>query len=232
MRNRIRPLVLALSLLACPALVWAQGPAANPGKVGVINIQAGIFSTSDGKKALAELQTKYQPRQQELQREQQEIQALNEQLQKQAATLSDEEQVRLKRQLDEKQKLFSRAQDDFNSDAQTDRQEVTNRIGQKMLRLMGEYAQQNGYVLIMEAGPQMPIYYVAPQVDLTEEMVKRYDVAYPVDAAGTLSPGAGTSTAPATRPAHTPSGVGTATPGARTPITTRPLPKPPDKPKP
>ncbi len=76
------------------------------GKIGVININSAIASTAEGKKAIADLQKKYQPRQQELERLQQEIQAIQDQLSKQSATLSDEEQRRLSRDLEDKQKAL------------------------------------------------------------------------------------------------------------------------------
>ena len=66
----IRP-VLAASLLviglhvvagAQPAAVSAPTPGPAGTKVGVIEIQAAIFQTKDGQKALADLQTKFNPK--------------------------------------------------------------------------------------------------------------------------------------------------------------------------
>jgi outer membrane protein len=160
-------------------MLWGQAPnaAASAGKVGVINIQLAIGNTSEGRKAFDELQRKYQPRQQELQRLQSEIAAIQDQLQRQAATLSDEEQRRLSRDLEEKQKVQKRSTEDANADFTADRDEAVRRIGGKMIRLINEYAQQNGYVLVIDSG-QIPVYYATN--DLTEEMVKRYDAANPV----------------------------------------------------
>jgi len=215
MRNRVFTLAVLLGLLMLPRLAWAQAPAAGAGKVGVINIQATIGNTAEGKKASADLQKKFDPRQRELQQQQQEIQGLQEQLQKQAATLSDEEQRRLARDLEEKQKRFKRNQEDFQADVQAEQQEAIQRIGQKMYRLINEYGQQNGFALIMESYPQLPVYF-AP-IDLTEEMIRRYDAAYPAEAA---APAATTPAAPAAAKPATP---------APKPVAT---PKPADKPKP
>ena len=126
-----------------------------------------------------------------MQQMQQEIQSLNDQVQRQTATLSDDERLRLTRQLDEKQKIFKRAQEDYQSDLQQDEQDAVRRIEAKMDPLIKDYAQQNGFSLILEGGPQMPIYYAAPQVDVTEEIVKRYDAKYPSESAG-----GGTTTTP------------------------------------
>lgn len=210
MKNRGLGVGTLLCLFSSAALSWAQASAPGAGKIGVINMQAAIGNTGEGKKAFGELEKKYEPRKQELQRQQQEIQALTDQLQKQGNTLSDDEQRRLSRELEEKKKLFNRATEDADSDYRGEYQEVIGRIGQKMVALVREYAQQNGYSLVLEAGPQMPIYYVSPQVDLTEETIKRYDAAHPVES--------GSGPAPASPAPRSP----------RSPAT----PKPGDKPKP
>ncbi len=210
MRNRVCTLTVLLGLPMLPLLAWAQIPAAGAGKIGVVSIQAAIGNTAEGKKAAADLQKKIEPRQRDLQQQQQEIQGLQDQLQKQAATLSDEEQRRLARELEEKQKRFKRNQEDYQADAQADQQEIVQRLGQKMYRLINEYGQQNGFALIMESYPQLPVYF-AP-TDLTEEMIRRYDAAYPVEAAAPAAkpaatapkPAAATRPAAATKPADTP----------------------------
>jgi outer membrane protein len=195
MINRARRLTPVLALLAFPGLLAAQ---AAGGKVGVLNLQEAIQNTAEGKKVFGEIQKKYQPRQQDLQRQQQEINALQDQLQRQAATLSDEERVRLSRELEDKQKIFKRATEDANSDFNADTQDAFRRIGQKMVRIVNEYAQQNGFVLVIDDA-QLPVYYVAQEIDLTEEMVRRFDAAHPVEAAASPAPsgGAGATTRPA-----------------------------------
>jgi len=210
MRNRVLTMTVLLCLLVTVRLVLAQAPAAGPGKVGVINMQVAIGNTAEGKKASADIEKKYEPRRQDLQRQQQEITALQDQLQKQAATLSDEERLRLSGELEDKQKIFKRATEDASEDYRRDSQEAYRRLGAKMMRIINEYAPQNGYILIVDEA-QIPVYYVAREIELTEEMIKRYDAANPVEASGT--PPAATSGAPAARPATT-------------------APKPPEKPKP
>jgi outer membrane protein len=196
MSNKVASTTVLLCLLTCPALVWGQGqsapaPTSTGLKIGVINMQGAIANTGEGKKAFSELQKKYQPKQNELQQLQQGIASKQDQLQKQNTTLSEDEQRRLTREIESDQTRLKRMQEDLQADAQADQQEVVNRIGQKLVRLMNDYAQQNGYSIIMDGGPQMALYYVAPQIDLTEIMIKRYDSANPVEA-GSIPPGPGT----------------------------------------
>ena len=189
MRKRLSSLSVLLSLLMCPSLARSQDPpSAATGRIGVINIQEAIVGTGEGKKALTDIQKKYEPRRNDLQRQEQEIAALQDQLQKQVNTLSDEEKLRLQRELDEKQRLFKRAQEDAQADYQNDNQEAIRRVGQKMVRVINEYAQQNGFVLVVDDS-QLPVYFVAKGNDLTEVIMKRYDAANPgVSPAGSSSP--------------------------------------------
>jgi outer membrane protein len=195
MRERLLSLSVLLSLLVCPSLARSQDQpsAATTGRVGVINIQEAIVGTAEGKKALTEIQKKYEPRRNDLQRQEQEIAALQDQLQKQVNTLSDDEKLRLQRELDEKQRLFKRAQEDAQADYQNDNQEAIRRVGQKMVRVINDYAQQNGFVLVVDDS-QLPVYFVAKGNDLTEVIMKRYDAANP-------APSPAASSSPPAKPA-------------------------------
>jgi outer membrane protein len=193
MKNQFTTLILFLALLAAPLAAYAQG------KVGIININAAMAGTAEGKKALADLQKKYQPRQQELDRLQKEITAIQDQLSKQTPALSDEDQRRLARELEDKQKLFKRSTDDLQSDATADQNEAVRRIGQKMVRIIGDYAQQNGFILVID-GAQVPIYFAAKDIVITEEIVKLYDAANPVADAGASAKPAAPAASPAPAP--------------------------------
>jgi outer membrane protein len=138
---------------------------------------------------MAELQKKYQPRQQEVQKLQDDARAISDQLQKQAATLSEEEQRRLNRDLEEKQKLLKRNTEDAQADFALDRDEMFRRIGQKMMKQIDDYARENGFSLII-GSDQIPIYYAARELDLTDQVVRLYDAANPAEAPITGRPAA------------------------------------------
>jgi len=198
MKNRSFILIALVAALGGSLSLRAQSAAPAQDKVGVINIQAAIANTAEGKKALGDLQKKYQPRQQEIQRLQQEIQAIQDQLSKQSATLSDEEQSRLNRELEDKQKMLKRSAEDAQNDFNTDRDEAVSHIGQKMVRVISDYAQQNGFKLVLDDA-QIPIYFAAKDIEITQEIVKRYDAANPLADAGAAKP-ATTATAASTTP--------------------------------
>jgi outer membrane protein len=193
MRKRVvigTTLAMALSAVLCAA----QDPSTGGEKLAVINIQQAIAQTGEGKQALDAITKKYEPKRQTLQRQQDEINALQDQITKQGPTLSDDESARLRRELDQKQRLFKRDQDDDQADWQADNQDAVQRIGQKMVKVINDYAQKNGYALVLDDS-QLPVYYVAKGVDITDPIVKLYDQANPASGASAAS--APTATRPA-----------------------------------
>jgi len=202
MRKRVvigTALAMALAAIVCAA----QDPSTGGEKLAVINIQQAIAQTGEGKQALDAITKKYEPKRQALQRQQDEINALQDQITKQGPTLSDEESARLRRELDQKQRLFKRDQDDDQADWQSDNQEAVQSIGQKMVKVINEYAQKNGYALVIDDS-QLPVYYVAKGVDITDPIVKLYDQGNPASGAPAAStPAAGATRSAAAKPAAT-----------------------------
>jgi outer membrane protein len=199
MKNRMIVFTALLAALAGLLEVRGQSTPPAPGKIGVINIQGAIANTAEGKKVLADLQTKYQPRQKALQTLQQEINALQDQLAKGQATLSEEEQGRLNREVEDKQKQLKRDAEDGSTDFNNDRDEAIRKIGLKMVRVIDDYAQQNGFTLVLDDA-QIPVYFAAKDIEITQEIIKRYDAANPVTEAAAPAKPATHPAAPAPKP--------------------------------
>jgi outer membrane protein len=194
---RIRYATSALAGLLLVPAAWAQtaapahaaGDAAAPSKIAVINVQVAITSTAEGKQASAELQSQFAPRNQELENMRKQIEELQNRLRTGATTLSDEEKARLSRQGDQLTRSFQRKQQEMQDDAQEAQQEVVNRIGRKMLEVLDRYSKENGYGVVIDVSAQnTPVIYNASQIDITQQIIKLYDQAYPVKSAATAAP--------------------------------------------
>lgn len=206
MKIRVGVPVLA-ALLMTPA-VWAQASgagAAASGKVGVINIQAAIASTAEGKQAAAELQSQFAPRTNELQNMQKQIEDLRNRLQTGQSTLSDEEKSRLQREGDQLTRTFQRKQQEFQDDTNDAQQDVVNRIGRKLVDVLNKYSKENGYSIVLDdSSQQTPVIFAANQIDVTQDIIRLYDQSYPVKAgagAGTTAPRPAPRATPGTTPA-------------------------------
>lgn len=200
---KIRMVVPIVAALLMTPTVWAQeGGAAAANKIGIINLQAAIVNTAEGKQANSELQSQFAPRQAELQQLQKEIQDIQGRMQTGQTTLSEEEMQRLTDQGQRDQRTLQRKQQDAQADFQDAQQDAINRIGRKMMTILDKYAKDHGYAVILDASSQQtPVVYASNAVDVTQDIVHLYDQAYP-------GSGGSSSTAPSKVPAtvhHTPS---------------------------
>ena len=191
----------ALAMLLIVPAAWAQAessaPAAATGKIAVINLQAAIAGTEEGKEASKQLQAQFASRQTELENLRKQIADLQQRLQAGQTTLSDEEKARLASQGNILTRKFQRQQQDLQDDGNDAQQLAINRIGQKMMTVLDKFAKQNGYGLILDDGTSAQsapvVLYSANQVDVTQQIIKLYDTSYPVKAAAPAASRPGTS---------------------------------------
>jgi len=164
---------LLLFALACRA--FGQTPA-EPGRVGIINIQGALAGTKDGQKAAAELEAKAAPRRKELEAKEGEINGLKDQLQKGANTLSEPSKQSLARDIDQKTKNLKRDIEDAQAEWNQDQQKVLQQLGQRVMVVVDKFARDNGYTLILDvSSPQTPVLFASNTVDITKDVIDLYD---------------------------------------------------------
>jgi outer membrane protein len=187
--------------LGSAALVRPQGApvvAAAGSKVGVINARQAIASTAEGKQAGAELQSQFSSRQNELENLNKQISDLRQRLDAGRGKISAEEEARLTRDGQKLTQQLDRKQNEYQEDVNAAQADVFDRIGRKMLDVLDRYSRDNGFVVILDSSAQNnPILYASTAVDVTQDIVRLYDQAYPVK-----GPVPATSTPP--RPAANP----------------------------
>lgn len=201
-RMKIHTVALAAASLLVVAVVRAQSPAASPagaGKVGVINIRAAIGNTAEGKQAQAELQSKFAPQQTEIENMNKQINDLRQRLAACEGKCSQDEIQRLTSQGQRLTQQFDRKNTEFNEDSNAALSDVIDSIGRKMVDVLERYAGQNGYSVVLDSSAQNnPILFASQQIDVTQDIVRLYDQAYPVKG------GAPAQQKPAAKPAPTP----------------------------
>ena len=203
---KMQLVVPALGIFLAAPIMWAQsGGAAAPAKVGVINVQVAITSTAEGKQAAAELQSKFAPRQTDLDNMRKELDDIQSRLRTGATTLSDDEKARLARQGDVLTRSYQRKQQEAQDDFNDDQQDIVNRIGRKMMEVLDKYSKENGFVMILDTSAQQtPVVYAANGIDVTQDIIRLYDQGNPVKGG---SAGGGASSAPPATPRATPKPV-------------------------
>ena len=181
-------LVCAGALLIVPVIrsQVSSGGGQTPTKVGIISMQAAVIATAEGKQASAGLQTQFAARSAELQNLQKQLQDLQARLQ--SSTLSDQDRAKLQIDGDRLNRSYQRKQQYFQDDLNAAQQEIGGMIGRKLLEVIDQYAKENGYAVILDTSAQQtPVVWGATQVDVTQEITKRYDQSHPVKADASLA---------------------------------------------
>jgi outer membrane protein len=168
--------------------------AAAPTKIAVMNVRNAIVATAEGKQAQAQLQSQFAPKQNELQGLQKQIEDLQRKMTDGARTLSDDEKAKMQREGELLSRRLQRGNDDLNEELNAAQGEVVDGIGRKMLEVLDRYARENGYTVVLDTSAQgSPVVYGSSTSDITQDIVRLYDQAYPVK-------GASSSSAPAAAP--------------------------------
>ena len=197
-RNMIQVAAAATMCLLGTAAV--RGQAAAPGssssaKIAVLNVRQAIVTTAEGKQASAELQSQFAPRQNELEALNKQINDIRQQLAANQTTWSDEQKGRAQAQGQRLAQQLDRKQNELQEDVNAAQADVVDRIGRKMMDVLDRYARENGYSSVFDSSAQnSPIIYASNNIDITQEIIRLYDQAYPVKGAA----------APASKPAATP----------------------------
>jgi outer membrane protein len=166
-----------------PAPTVAAAPAGNvalPTKVAIIAIQQAIMATKEGSAAGAALNSKYQPKRDEFDKRTHDIQALQEQVKKGSATMSDEAKDKIARDIDAKTKSLQRDTQDTSADYEEEMGKVYQEMGNKMLEIIQQYSYQNGYAVVLDvSNQQTPVIWAAPSANIIADIIKLYDQAHP-----------------------------------------------------
>ena len=211
-----------------PAPASASAPTATtptgPTKIGVISIQDAILATNEGQKEFEALGKKFEPKRAEIKSMSDEIDSLKKQLDAQGKTPNDESRAGLVRQIETKQKVLTRSQEDAQNDFVGQQNEIAQKILQKLGPVIDKYAKDNGLGLIIDISkpwPDGPVLWAGQSVDITRTIVDLYNQQSGVPSAPSASRPAGTTrpAGGATRPATTPS---TKPPSTTPPSTTPP----------
>jgi len=165
---------ISLLMLASLGIGMAQT------KVAIINVNSAVLETAEIKKAQADLEAKYKPRQAQIERLQKEIAGLQSQLQTGADKLTAQAQQDIQLTGTRKQRELQRITEDLQADVDRERNEVLQRTGQRMQEVVRKMAEERGLDLVVDVTNAV---YFKPALDLTKDAVANYDKAYPPAAA-------------------------------------------------
>jgi Skp family chaperone for outer membrane proteins len=175
-------------------------PEAIPAKIAIIAFEEAVVTTNEGQKAMATVQTKYEPKRKELEVQNAEVENLQKQLQALPANATDEDRSKLMRDIDAKQKKLQLDGQTTSDAANADAQEAFNAVARKVGGAAVKYAQEHGFTMLINfpdprTQQSNQVLWFQQNTDITEAVVNAYNVSSGVTAPTPSAP------TPARRPA-------------------------------
>ncbi|HZI93434.1 MAG TPA: OmpH family outer membrane protein [Patescibacteria group bacterium] len=175
MRRTVFPL-LGL-LLLCPgpgpATAIAQTAAA-PVKIGVVNQDKVLNESGEGKRLKADLEKLRNSKAAAIDAKEKEIKGLQDQLLNAQLSLSEDKRDEISRQLKRKRVEYER----LNDDATAEFQDAANRAQARLIGMFRDvimkYGPEKGFTVILEKNT---MYYAAGAVDITDELLVRFNAS-------------------------------------------------------
>jgi outer membrane protein len=163
-------------LILCAAGLISLGYAQQPMKMGVVNSMDVLAKSQEGKRVTAQIEAKNKTLQEDLARLDEKIRELETKLNTQSLTLSQEAANNLMSDLDKRRTERTR----FVEDSRREMSDLQARLFQKLqneLRpIIEEIGKEKNLDLIFDVGNSGIIYF-SPAVDLTAEVIQKYDAS-------------------------------------------------------
>jgi outer membrane protein len=164
-------------------------------KLGYVDMQRALNETEDGRKAKASLKKVFDQKQKELDEQQAQLKKDIEDLDKKRTLLPAdkvrEKEAELQSRMQKVQQTYLRHQQDLTGKEQ----EATAKIFERMNRIIAKIAAAENFSMIMDKGA---LVFAKSHLDLTNELIRRYNAGEGADAKG--APAAAAKGAPAATP--------------------------------
>ena len=164
-----------LFLMAAAGLI-AVGVASAQAKVGVINMQQAVLNTAEIKKASAEVEAKYKPRQTQIDQLRAEVEGIQQKLQAGEGKLSQATEQDLTLQGQRKQRQLQRMSQDVQEEVDNVRNEILAGAVRRMQEVLHKLADERCLDVVVDSGSTL---FFKAALDLTQDATAAYDKAYP-----------------------------------------------------
>jgi len=154
---------LAVWLIAAGGALAALPAWAEP-KIGVVDPQRLLEESPQGRAMLDSMRTEFAPRERTLQAQQQALKAKQDKLQKDGATMTDEQRTRTEKELRDGARDFERARSEFQDDISARRNEEMSRLQKTLGEEVRTYAKAQGFDVVLSTEG---VVYAAPAYDVT-----------------------------------------------------------------
>jgi outer membrane protein len=166
----------------------AAFPASAELKIGVVDYGKLMEASPQAKTVVEAIRTEFTPRQRDLQNEQTALKTKEDKLQKDGATMTEDQRTRSEKELRDSYRELSRKQQEVQDDFNARRNEEMSRLQRTLIEEVRVYAKAQNFDLVIADG----VIYSTPTLDITPAILT---------ALQSHAPAAGKAAAPAPAPA-------------------------------
>jgi len=147
---------------------------ADPGKIGVVDLQRCLTESIEGKKAFQDLKTKKDVMQRKLDERQEELLKLKDELEKQSMMLSMDAKEDKEKEFERKRRDFKYFYDDLSSEMKKAEAEARAKMLKELEKVVVDIGEKGLYLMVFERRSG-GIMYIDKAIDITVEVIKAYD---------------------------------------------------------
>ena len=156
--------------LTAVALMAAAFGAAAELKVAVLNVQRALSESDEAKAAAEQIQQDLEPDREALNKLREDIEALQEQLEKDAEILGEEEKRRIGKDIEDKRLDFEFGANKLQKELQDRQEEVLRDMAPKLNAVLDDLVEIEGYDLVLQRGGLL---YVNIKHDITRRVTEK-----------------------------------------------------------
>jgi outer membrane protein len=171
--------------LAAAAVIVAA-PAHAEIKIGYVNYGQLIEAAPQAKTIADSIRNEFTPRQRELQTQQQSLKTREDKLQKDGATMSEDQRSKAEKDLRDSYRDLQRKQSEVQDDFNARRNEELSRLQRTLIEEVRQYAKAQNFDLIVADG----VIYANPTIDITPAILSALQARAPKAASTPAAPAA------------------------------------------
>ena len=171
-RSTRKGIVLTLFIVALVSAGFAQQTL----QIAVVNSNEVLQKSAEGKKVMAQLQSKDSKASADIAKMDEDIRVLETRLNTQRLTLTQESLIQMQADLERKKTDRTRFAEDMSREIQDLQQRLFVRIQSELLPIIEAVGKERNLDLIFDLDRSGAIYF-NPAIDLTEEIIQKYDAS-------------------------------------------------------
>jgi outer membrane protein len=153
-------------------------------KIGVVDYGRLVEESPQAKVALDQIRSEFSPKQRELQQQEQSLKAKQDKLEKDGATMSEDQRTRADKDLRDGARDLQRKRGEIQEDFNARRNEEMSRLQRTLIEEVRTYAKAQNFDLVIADG----VIYSVPTLDITPAILSTLQARAPKPAAGAPAP--------------------------------------------